>query len=210
MSEAGSRGAEAPRRRGRPSTRRSRQETILEAGAKLIHAKGFQATTIQDVADEVEFSKAAFYYFVQNKEDLLYQILLRTLTEAARTVTETIAAPGSPDEKLLRVIGSFGRMVAERPDTFSVYFKERGHLSPEHREAVTALERRIVAELRSVYAEGAASGRLRDLPAEAAVFGLLGMCFWTYEWFRNDGRLTPAALGIALEALASGGVVGER
>ena len=44
------------RRPGRPSTRQRQQERILEAGARLIHAKGYQAMTIQDVADELEVS----------------------------------------------------------------------------------------------------------------------------------------------------------
>jgi TetR/AcrR family transcriptional regulator, cholesterol catabolism regulator len=197
----------ARRRRGRPPTRAGRQERILEAAAGLIHAKGFQATTIQDVADEVEFSKAAFYYFVKNKEDLLYQILLRTLTGALEQVRAVVSGPGEPAEKLLQVVDAYARMVAERPDTFAVYFKERAHLAPAHRETVTGLERQIVAELRGVFSEGAASGGLRDLPPEAAVFGLLGMCLWTYEWYDQAGPLTPAELGQALRSLAAHGVV---
>src|SRR5919108_3253657 len=152
------------RPRGRPPTRTGRQERILEAAAGLIHAKGYQATTIQDVADEVEFSKAAFYYFVRNKEDLLYQILLRTLTGALERVREIVAGPGAPDDKLLQVVDAYVRMVAERPDTFAVYFKERAHLAPAHRETVTGLERQIVAELRGLFDEGVAAGELRDLP----------------------------------------------
>lgn len=200
-------GAETPsRRRGRPPTRAGRQERILEAAAGLIHQKGYQATTIQDVADEVEFSKAAFYYFVKNKEDLLYQILLRTLTGALDRVREIVAGPGDPDEKLLQVVDAFVRMVAERPDTFAVYFKERAHLAPAHRSSVTGLERQIVAELRGLFDEGVAAGGLRDLPTGAAVFGLLGMCFWTYEWYDRDGALTPAEVAGALRSLAAHGV----
>ena len=200
-------GAGTPsRRRGRPPTRVGRQERILEAAAGLIHQKGYQATTIQDVADEVEFSKAAFYYFVKNKEDLLYQILLRTLTGALDRVRQIVAGPGDPGEKLLEVVDAFVRMVAERPDTFAVYFKERAHLAPAHRETVTGLERQIVAELRGLFDEGVAAGELRDLPPAAAVFGLLGMCFWTYEWYDRDGALTPAQLAGALRSLAAQGV----
>ena len=195
------------RRRGRPVTRPRQQERILEAGARLIHAKGFQATTIQDVADELEFSKAAFYYFVRNKEDLLHQILLRTLTSALETVTAIARGPGTPDEKLLCVVDAYVRMIADRPETFSVYFRERAHLAPDHREAATALERKIVAELGRLYAAGVAAGRLRDIPGEAAVFGLLGMCFWTYEWFRPGGRLSAAELSGALQALVARGAV---
>jgi len=195
------------RRRGRPVTRPRQQERILEAGARLIHAKGFQATTIQDVADELEFSKAAFYYFVRNKEDLLYQILLRTLTGALELVTAIARGPGSPDTKLLQVVDAYVRMIAERPETFSVYFRERTHLAPPHREEATALERGIVTELRRLYAAGVEAGRLRDVPADAAVFGLLGMCFWTYEWFRPDGRLGAAQVSEALQAIVAHGAV---
>jgi len=199
--------AGGPRRRGRPTTRHRQQERILDAGTRLIHAKGFQATTIQDVADELEFSKAAFYYFVRNKEDLLYQILLRTLTGALEMVAAIARGPGPPEQKLLQVVDAYVRMIAERPETFAVYFRERAHLAPDHREAATALERKIVAELRCLYAAGVEAGCLRDLPVEAAVFGLLGMCFWTYEWFRPDGTIGAAELSEALRALVTHGAV---
>jgi hypothetical protein len=82
------------------------------------------------VADELEFSKAAFSYFVRNKQDPLQQILLRTLTRSLDAVGAIVHGPGRPDEKLLLVVDSFVRMVAERPETFSVYFRERAHLAP--------------------------------------------------------------------------------
>jgi TetR/AcrR family transcriptional regulator, cholesterol catabolism regulator len=195
------------RRPGRPSTRHQQRERILEAGTRLIHAKGFQGTTIQQVADELEFSKAAFYYFVRNKQELLQQIMLRTLTRSLDTIVAIVHGPGPADQKLLRVVDAFVRLVAGRPETFSVYFRERGHLAPPHREAATALERRIVGELRRLYAEGVEAGRLRDVPEEAAVFGLLGMCFWTYEWYRADGRLTPEAVSEAIQALVTHGAI---
>ena len=108
------------------------------------------------------------------------------------------------------MLDSFVRMVAERPETFSVYFRERAHLAAEHRDAATEVERRIVAELRRLYVAGVTEGRLREIPDEAAVFGLLGMCFWTYEWFRADGRLTPEALSDAIRTLAAHGAVVPR
>jgi AcrR family transcriptional regulator len=205
----GTEGVGARRRRGRPSTRSIRRERILEAATRLIHVKGYQRTTIQDVADESELSKAAFYYFVKNKEDLLYQLLLRTLNEALHTIMAVVHGPGEADEKLLRVIDSFVRMVAERPDTFAIYFRERSHLSPEHLESMLALEREIVAQLKRIYAAGVASGRLRELPEEAVIFALLGACFWTHGWFRPGGRLTSADLSAALQALLGKGMIAQ-
>jgi AcrR family transcriptional regulator len=148
-----------------------RRERILGAAADLIHARSFQATTIQDVADEVEFSKAAFYYFVKSKEDLLHQILLRAL-ERVRAIA---SGPGAPDHKLLLVVDAYARMVAERPDTFWCTSRSAPTFPPRTARPSTDLERQIVAELRGPYAQGVAAGGLRDLPVERPCSGCSGM-----------------------------------
>ena len=63
------------RRAVKASQRSPRREQIIDRAVALMQEKGYLGTSIQDVADELDFTKAAFYYFVKNKEELLYTAL---------------------------------------------------------------------------------------------------------------------------------------
>ena len=64
----------------------ARRQAIIDEAIRLMHAKGYAATSIQDVANQFDFTKAAFYYYVKNKEELLYEVLLQTLQETVERI----------------------------------------------------------------------------------------------------------------------------
>ena len=170
--------------------------------------RGFVGTTVEDVTDQLDLTKAAFYYYVENKEALLFQISTQTLelAEAGVSAIERSSAP--PDEKLARMIDSFVRLVAERPAFFTVYFQEKGHLAPEHRRTVIKSERQIAGALERVLRDGASLGLFQAVDPAVAAFGILGMCFWVYTWFRPKGRATVDEVSAAFQSLALRGLVG--
>jgi AcrR family transcriptional regulator len=170
--------------------------------------RGFVGTTVEDVTDHLDLTKAAFYYYVQNKEELLFQISTQTLALADASISAIERASGAPDRKLGEMIDSFVRLVAERPAFFTVYFQEKGHLGPAHLRTVTRIERKIASALERVLREGMDSGAFRKTDPAVAAFALLGMCFWLYKWFRPDGRSSVDDVSAAFQALALGGVGG--
>jgi len=173
-----------------------------------MHTKGYAATSIQDVADQLDFTKAAFYYYVKNKEELLYEILLQTLEETVQRISSIARRRGmTPSAKLDAIIRCYVELMADRPAVFSVYFQERGHLSPEHHAVVIGLERQLLELIQSVYRAGRRTSELRDLDPTVAVFGLLGACFWVYKWYRADGRLTATEVSSIVQALLANGYV---
>ena len=167
--------------------------------------RGFAGTTIEDVASQLELTKAAFYYYVENKEELLFQISSQTLEVADERIAAIARSKRAPAAKLAQIVDSFVRLVAERPEFFSVYFQEKGHLGPAHLAAVTKVERRIVKAVERVYRQGVASGAFRTIDPGVAAFGILGLCFWIYQWYRADGRLPVPELSTSFQALAARG-----
>lgn len=169
--------------------------------------RGFVGTTVEDVTDQLDLTKAAFYYYVENKEELLFQISTQTLELADARISAIERSADRPDRKLAAMIDSFVRLVAERPAFFTVYFQEKGHLAPAHLKTVTRSERKIAAALERVLRDGAAAGLFRSADPAVAAFGILGMCFWVYKWFRPRGRATVDEVSAAFQALGLGGLV---
>jgi TetR/AcrR family transcriptional regulator, transcriptional repressor for nem operon len=65
----------SPTHTARPRDGRQTREAILEAATELMHLKGYQATTLDDVLRESGVGKGNFYYHFKSKEDLGYAIL---------------------------------------------------------------------------------------------------------------------------------------
>ena len=183
-----------------------RRQAILDAGALLMQQRGFGGTTVEDVAGHLDLTKAAFYYYVENKEELLFQISTQTLALAEASISAIERSDASPDRKLGAMVDSFVRLVAERPAFFTVYFQEKGHLGADHLRKVTRIERKIASALERVLRDGMASGAFRVADPAVAAFGILGMCFWVYKWFRPDGRSSADGVSATYQALALRGV----
>ena len=195
-----------PRAAGDEPRSGPRRQAILDAGALLMQQRGFVGTTVEDVTDQLDLTKAAFYYYVENKEELLFQISTQTLELADASISAIERSSEPADRKLRRMIDSFVHLVAERPSFFTVYFQEKGHLAPEHLRAVTRIERQIATALEHVVRDGMSAGLFRKTDPVLAAFAILGMCFWVYKWFRPAGRAGVDDVAAAFQALALQGL----
>ncbi len=195
-----------PRAAGDEPRSGPRRQAILDAGALLMQQRGFVGTTVEDVTDHLDLTKAAFYYYVENKEELLFQISTQTLKLADASIS-AIKRSGAPaDRKLAQMIDSFVRLVAERPSFFTVYFQEKGHLAPEHLRSVTRTERKIATALEHVVRDGTAAGLFRKADPAVAAFAILGMCFWVCTWFRPEGRASVDDVSEAFQSIGLAGL----
>ena len=182
-----------------------RHQEILDAAALLMQQRGFVGTTVEDVAGHLELTKAAFYYYVANKEELLYQIAQQTLERTDVMISAIGRSDAPPDRKLGQIVDSFVRLVAERPEFFTVYFQEKSHLGAQHQARVTRIERKIVRTVERVYRDGIAAGAFGRTDPAVAALGILGLCFWVHTWYRPDGRRSVDEISAMFQALIADG-----
>jgi AcrR family transcriptional regulator len=88
---------------GRPPLSHRRAQ-ILEKAAQLFRVKGYEATSMSDIADEVGITKAGLYYFVESKEHLLYLITDYGLDLLDETVVQPLEGVQDPREHLEKLI----------------------------------------------------------------------------------------------------------
>ena len=56
-----------------------KRDAVLSEAAALFNVKGYHSTSLTEVADRLGFTKTAIYYYVKNKNDLLYHTYMRSL-----------------------------------------------------------------------------------------------------------------------------------
>jgi TetR/AcrR family transcriptional regulator, cholesterol catabolism regulator len=168
--------------------------------------KGFQGMTLQHVADELDFTKAALYYYVRDKQDVLFRIFLQTLEMALETAKAIVQSEMSPPEKLRAFIDRQVRMIAEHPELFTVYFNEMAHLTSEHAQTASDKERQIVQAIVTIFQQGVVDGYFRDVDPVVATFAVMGVSNWVYRWYRLEGQLSINEVSKVLQIVALSGL----
>ena len=76
---------------GRSQRLNHRRAQILEKAAQLFRVKGYEATSMSDIADEVGITKAGLYYFVESKGVGPGVLSLRVTATDGQSIEETLA-----------------------------------------------------------------------------------------------------------------------
>jgi AcrR family transcriptional regulator len=164
----------------------------VDVAAHLFRERGYNATSMQDIADAVGLLKGSVYHYIRTKEDLLWAILepsLRTLVDNARDILQDDAPL---TDRIRRAIAAHAQSFAVNQPHMSVLTQVSGStLSAPRRRAYAELRTEYEALWREAIASGVASGELRsDVAPDVAVLAILGMLNWMFRWFRVDGEFS--------------------
>lgn len=165
-----------------------RAAQIVAVATGLFRAKGYHATSLDDIAEVIGFTKPAIYYYFRSKEDILFTIVDDVVSEALTRLRAIAAGGGSVVDRLHAILVENTRVVLENLDANTVFYNERGLLSPEREREVRRREREYTQLVRDLYVEGVVAGELLDVDPAIATATLLGASIWAYRWFDERGR----------------------
>jgi AcrR family transcriptional regulator len=195
--------AQAAGRRGRPGYD---LESLLAVAVTVFNERGYDGTSMEDLARRLGISKSSIYYHVESKEELLALALDRALNGLFAVADEVKASGGPAIQRLERLVrGSVG-VLADRLPYVTLLLRARGNTRTERR----ALARRrefdqIVADL---VAEAERDGEIRpDVDPAVTARLLFGLVNSLVEWYRPGRRATsPSELADSVCAVAFDGL----
>jgi TetR/AcrR family transcriptional regulator, cholesterol catabolism regulator len=99
---------------GRNGTSKSidRAQEICLAAAQIFVSKGYNATSLNDVAEALDITKAGLYYYVESKQDLLYRIINLGLDSVQREVLDPAREITDAEQRLRFIIYNHARLSA--------------------------------------------------------------------------------------------------
>jgi AcrR family transcriptional regulator len=164
------------------------KERILRAAAELFMERGFGGTTVREIGERAKVGQSSLYHHAHSKNQLLRELHDGFVEEQFELLEKVIASETSPTTQLRGVIGVIMSKVHTSRPVVTVYLRESYALSEEDREAVAVQRDKVYAMLDSVLTRGVACGEFRrDLDIHLTRLAILGMCNWTYQWYRPDG-----------------------
>lgn len=182
-------GAEPGRRRpGRPRLTepspayRQRLDEIVETATKVFRRDGYDAGSLDDVAEELELRRASLYHYVRSKAELLYLVFDRAISTALERLEE-LAHIEDPQERVSALVRHQVLLITEQPEMFAVFFDNRPRLDEAYEANIRGKERRYVRIFAEAVQAAAETGAIPDLDSRYGAQALLGMTSWTYKWF---------------------------
>src|SRR5579862_1964239 len=182
----------------------SRRDELTRVAARLFAERGYDGTSLADVAEAVGIQKASLYHHIEAKEDLLWEGA-RAGAEAFHAALDGVPDDGPATEKIRLALRAHLRVVADQLDAATVFTREWRSLSGERRERFLAERHRYEEGIRELFREGLERGELRsDLDVAAAALLFLSAANWAYTWLRPGGdtdALADRFFGVLLDGM---------
>ena len=191
-----------PARRGRPG---HSLDTLLDAAVALFNERGYEATSVDEVATRLGVTKSAIYHHVPSKVELLRLALDRALDALFAVTQETGATTGPAIDRLEYVVRGSVRVLAAELPFVTLLLRLRGNTEVER----TALQRRrefdrVVAGLvRAAELEGDVRTDVDPAVISRLLFGTVNSLT---EWYRPGGDLSAADLADAVVTITFSGL----
>ena len=189
-------------RRGRPGYDR---DQVLGIAVSLFNEKGYDATSVSDLAERLGLTKSALYHHFASKEHVLDLALDDALTSLERVLEHPEAQHGPADAQLAHVIRGAVRVLIEKLPSVTLLLRVRGNSPVE----LSALERRRVFDHRvtEVVRRAQDEGHLRaDVDPAVATRLVFGMVNSLTEWYRPGGALDAEQLSTVVLSTALDGL----
>jgi len=185
----------------------SRRARMCRTAAQLFRDRGYDATSVSDVARALGMTKAGLYHHFESKEALLFEIMMYGLERVRDEVIIPVRAVKDPEERLRQLITRHARIATRAQGAITELNDEIRALPPGARRQVEQRMRVYIDLIRDTLVELKAAGRLRDVDPTVATFSLLGMILWLPRWFRQGGRLDQEKVADEIANFALGGLL---
>jgi AcrR family transcriptional regulator len=123
--------------------RQKRRQKIYEDAIATFNRKGYEATSVSEIAEMNGLLKGSLYYYIESKEDLLAGIFAQTDREFLALIDETVALDMSEIDRLRHFARAWCMWYITNIGRSRVYVNDWTHL--------TGTRRRRQAEMRRVY-----------------------------------------------------------
>jgi len=196
-----------PKAQRKTAQNNERLAEIYRTAAQIILRKGYDATSINDIANALGMTKAGLYHYINGKKELLFDIMNFGLDELDEQVVTPASFIADPSARLRFIVASHSRLVTRGQGAITILVDEITALTPAQHRKITRRKREYFDRLRDLLNELKAKGKLHDLDTTAAAFSLLGMVNWLSRWFRHDGSLTEDQVAEQMVKIALHGLM---
>ena len=175
---------------------------LLRTATNLFRRKGYDRTTVRDLARALGIQSGSLFHHFKSKEDILATVMAETIVVCTEQLRLALTGIHNPKEKLLALIKcEIQSIVGDQGESLGVVVVEWGTLSKERREPLLSLRADYENLWLQALQEAREAGLLVMEPAIMRRF-LTGALSWIDTWYNPEGELQADELAhLALRML---------
>jgi len=162
----------------------ARRAELTRIAARLFAERGYQGTSLADLAEQLGVQKPSLYHHIASKEDLLWEVAWEG-AEAFHTALDAVPLEVAAAERIRLALRAHLAVVGGQVDIATVFVREWRYLEGERRTRFVAERRRYEERIRDLFRDGVEESELRtDLDVATAALLFLSAANWAYTWLR--------------------------
>jgi AcrR family transcriptional regulator len=181
-------------RRAASRQSQTRRQDILDAASEVFAARGYNAATLQDIADQLGLTRQAFYYYFRSKQEILDAIAMATAEATDAVVEEALRLPASGSgEAFAQVLHRYAFHIAGQRAT-GIMMRHYDDMSPEVQRELAERRRRREGRVLDLLRRAIRAKALSSPEPRVALKCAFEAIHATYNWYRQDGPLSREAV----------------
>jgi AcrR family transcriptional regulator len=175
-----------------------KREEILRVSSKMFFEKGFDRTSMRDLAEATHLTTAGLYYYIKSKRRLLAEVDQFLMNEFEKKVFLTPQWEKDPERRIRQFIGNVIGLVLDAPEMHSMMMEKaflRGEIKRVSRPKRKELVKKTEAFLTQLRKDGEVAEDIDDeIDMTVATFSLIAIVNWISLWFDPEGRISKQQL----------------
>ena len=176
---------------------------MLRAAAECFNRKGYSGTSLKDVAGALGLTDAALYYYVRNKEELVYLCYVRAAELGREAMDQAVAAGGTGYDVVHDYFCRHVEMMVGERGPIAI-MSEIPSLKPAHRDEILRVSRHHSARFEALLQAGIDDGSIRPCNVRLTGNALMGAINWIPKWFHGEAAMAAQLRTDFPDVLAAG------
>lgn len=181
----------------------SQRDKILKAAASCFNQKGFSGTSLKDVSRHLGLTDAALYYYVKNKEELVYQCYLRA-ADLGRAAMERAVSEGETGLEQARLYIRYHIEIMVGDEGPVAIMSEIPSLKRTHMNEILQVSRRHSAGFEEILKRGIDDGSIAPCDVRMTGNAIMGSINWIPKWFHGKASMAAEIMTEFPEILTRG------
>jgi len=171
-----------------------RKEVILSKAARLFREKGYNATSMRDLAEEVGVEAASLYNHINSKSEILQEICFKVANRFMSHIEEVSHQDQPAIQKLDAILRFHIRNMLELYEEVYVSDREWKHLAEPYLVNFQNQRRVYRQRIASIIEEGIEKGEIKEIDAPTAVLIILHAVSGIESWHRSKKKISGEML----------------
>ncbi len=189
-----------------PDTTVHRRDDVIAAAERLFAERGFQATSVRDIAEVLHLQPGSLYAHIESKDDLLWDIVTAAADRFFAAVQPVVDSDLVTTEKLRRLITAHVGVVTSNLSAAAVYSTEWRHLEDQRCRQFAGRRDEYEAIVRGLVHACIRQGVFAAVDEKFATLLILSSINWIYQWYSPDGPMTPEEIARKLTDMLFNGL----